>query len=50
LRWHNVAYDTLHLINLVALDDQWRNAAEIPKVQTNIGLRYYIGNDAIQAL
>jgi hypothetical protein len=42
--------DMLHLINLVELDDLWRNAAETPQVQTNIGLRYYVGNDAIEAV
>jgi hypothetical protein len=43
-------YDMLHLVNLVNLDDLWRNAAETPQVQTGIGLRYYVGNDAIQAV
>jgi dextranase len=43
-------YDTLHLINLVTLDDLWRNAAETPPVQTDIGLRYYVGDDAIEAV
>jgi dextranase len=42
-------YDTFHLLNLVALDDQWRNAAETPPVQTNIGLRYYV-DEAIEAV
>ncbi|MCU1378176.1 MAG: Carbohydrate binding family 6 [Acidimicrobiales bacterium] len=43
-------YDTLHLVNLVNLDDRWRNAADTPPVQTDIGLRYYVGNDAIKAV
>jgi dextranase len=42
-------YDTLHLLNLVTLDDLWRNAAETPPVQTGIGLRYYV-DDAIEAV
>jgi dextranase len=40
-------YDMLHLINLVGVDDLWRNAAESPQEQTGIVLRYYVGNDAI---
>lgn len=43
-------YDMLHLVNLVTLDDVWRNAAETPQVQRNIGLRYYVGDDTIQAV
>jgi hypothetical protein len=43
-------YDMLHLVNLVTLDDIWRNAAETPPVQRNIGLRYYVGDDAIEAV
>jgi hypothetical protein len=35
-------YDTLHLVNLVTLDDSWRNAKGSPPVQTNIRLRYYV--------
>jgi dextranase len=35
-------YDTLHLVNLVTLDDQWRNAKQLPPIQTNIRLRYYV--------
>jgi hypothetical protein len=36
-------YDTLHLVNLVTLDDTWRNAkVGPPPVQTNIKLRYYV--------
>jgi dextranase len=37
-------YDTLHLLNLVTLDDLWRNAkVGAPPVQTDIKLRYYVG-------
>ncbi len=43
-------YDMLHLVNLVTLDDLWRNAAETPPVQTHIGLRYYVGDDAIEGV
>jgi dextranase len=43
-------YDTLHLINLVTLDDVWRNAADSPPVQTDIRLRYYVGDDAIDSV
>jgi dextranase len=36
-------YDTLHLLNLVTLDDLWRNAkVAAPPVQTDIKLRYYV--------
>jgi hypothetical protein len=36
-------YDTLHLVNLLTLDDLWRNAkVGAPPVQTNIKLRYYV--------
>jgi hypothetical protein len=36
-------YDTLHLINLVTLDDLWRNAKTgAPPIQTDIKLRYYV--------
>jgi dextranase len=41
--------DVLHLINLVSLDDLWRNKAETPPVQTNVGLRYYT-EDSIEAV
>jgi hypothetical protein len=44
------SHDTLHLVNLVTLDDLWRNASETPPVQTAIGLRYYLGDDAIEAV
>jgi hypothetical protein len=43
-------YDMLHLVNLVTLDDRWRNAAETPPVQTDIGLRYDVGDDAIEGV
>jgi hypothetical protein len=43
-------YDMLHLLNLVTLDDLWRNAADTPPVQTDIGLRYYLGNEAAEAV
>lgn len=43
-------YDTLHLVNLVRLDDHWRNAAETPPVQEDIGLRYYVGDDSIDGV
>ena len=43
-------YDMLHLVNLVTLDDLWRNAAETPPLQRNIGLRYYVGNDRVRAV
>ena len=42
-------YDMLHLVNLVSVDDQWRNAADAPPMQTNVGLRYYV-DDAIDAV
>jgi dextranase len=36
-------YDTLHLVNLVTLDDTWRTAkVGPPPVQTGIKLRYYV--------
>jgi dextranase len=35
-------YDLIHLINLVSLDDAWRNAKQSPPVQTDITLRYYV--------
>jgi hypothetical protein len=36
-------YDTIHLVNLLTHDDQWRPAAAAPPpVQTNITLRYYV--------
>jgi dextranase len=36
-------YDTLHLLNLVTLDDLWRTAkVGAPPVQTDIKLRYYV--------
>jgi dextranase len=36
-------YDTLHLVNLVTVDDLWRNAkVGAPPVQTDIKLRYYV--------
>ena len=44
------AYDVLHLVNLVTVDDLWRNAAGTPPVQEEIGLRYYIGDDQIEAV
>jgi dextranase len=37
-------YDILHLVNLVTLDDLWRNAKALPPVQTGIRLRYYVGD------
>jgi dextranase len=40
-------YDVLHLINLVGVDDLWRNASEAPQAQENIRLRYYVGDAAI---
>jgi dextranase len=43
-------YDTLHLVNLVTLDDLWRNAKQSPPVQTAIRLRYYVGNDVIDGV
>jgi hypothetical protein len=43
-------YDMFHLVNLVTLDDLWRNAAETPPVQTNIGLRYYVGDDTVRSV
>ena len=35
-------YDTIHLVNLLTLDDQWRSSKSLPPVQTNILLRYYV--------
>jgi hypothetical protein len=35
-------YDMIHLINLVSLDDAWRNAKQSPPIQTDITLRYYV--------
>ena len=36
-------YDTLHLVNLVTIDDLWRDAkVGAPPVQTDIKLRYYV--------
>jgi dextranase len=35
-------YDTLHLVNLVTLDEQWRNPKAVPPTQTEIRLRYYV--------
>ena len=43
-------YDMLHLINLVSVDDLWRNSSDTPPVQTNIGLRYYVGDDVINGV
>jgi hypothetical protein len=43
-------YDMLHLVNLISVDDQWRNAADAPPEQTNIGLRYYFGDGAIDGI
>lgn len=43
-------YDILHLINLVGVDDRWRNASEAPQLQHDIRLRYYIGDAAIDGV
>jgi glycosyl hydrolase family 66/carbohydrate binding protein with CBM35 domain len=43
-------YDIFHLINLVGVDDQWRNASEAPQAQKDIRLRYYIGDAAIDGV
>ena len=38
-------YDLLHLVNLVGVDELWRNASDPPQVQTDMQLRYYIADD-----
>jgi dextranase len=43
-------YDMLHLVNLVTVDELWRNAAETPPLQTDIRLRYYTGDDTIDGV
>ena len=40
----------LHLVNLVGLDDRWRNAAATPPVQTDVGLRYYVGGETVESV
>ena len=49
-RWR--AYDIVHLINFIGLDDHyWRNQAPTPIFQENIGLRYYaVDLDTIDAV
>lgn len=36
-------YDAIHLINLLNNDDNWRNAAAEPQIQTNLKVTYPIG-------
>ena len=43
-------FDVLHLVNLVGVDDQWRNAADAPTPQTDLALRYYVGPEAIHGV
>jgi dextranase len=43
-------YDMLHLVNLVGADDLWRNASDRPMEQSAVSLRYYTGDDAIEAI
>lgn len=35
-------YDTVSLINLNGVDDQWRNVSADPQFQTNVQLKYYL--------
>ena len=43
-------YDVLHLVNLVTLDDRWRNTTDTPPAQRDIRLRFYTRNAAIEAV
>ena len=42
--------DMLHLVNLVGVDELWRNASDTPTPQANITLRYYAGDDPIDGI
>jgi GH15 family glucan-1,4-alpha-glucosidase len=40
---HTSGYDTIHLINLLGNDNQWRNAASAPSTLSNLPVKYYLG-------
>src|SRR5207249_3670540 len=43
-------YDTLSLMNLYGVDDQWRNTSSNPTPQSNIQIKYYVDKKANRVL